>query len=224
MTKIAILIPCYNEELTIGNVIEDFRSELPDADISVFDNNSTDESASIAKSHDAIVIPSPIQGKGAVVQHMFSTIDADKYVIVDGDGTYPAIYVKDMLSKLSECDMVLGDRLSNNYYKDNKRLFHGFGNFIVKFLVNLLYHGKITDIMTGYRAFNRDFVKNIKLTSIGFEVETEMAIYALKHHYKVASIPILYLNRPDGSKSKVKTFSDGIKILKLIFKEKFNHD
>lgn len=218
MSKIAVLIPCYNEEVTVGKVIDDFRAELPDADIYVYDNNSTDKTAAIAIAHKAIVVPSPIQGKGAVVRHMFKDIDADQYLMVDGDDTYPASYAKTLLAKLDSHDMVLGDRLSGNYYKDNKRPFHGVGNFMVKFLVNILYHGKISDIMTGYRAFRKDFVKNIDIVSDGFEIETEMSIYALQNKCSIGSIPIEYRDRPDGSESKLNTFSDGVKVLKAIFK------
>lgn len=220
-SKIAVLIPCYNEEKTINAVIREFRKELPQADIYVYDNNSTDRTAKIAKASGAIVRKAPIQGKGAVVQQMFAEIDADAYVMVDGDMTYPAEYVHKMLDKLLVSDMVLGDRLSGNYSEDNQRLFHGVGNYMVRWLVNFLYHGHITDIMTGYRAFTRDFVKSVKLKSVGFEIETEMSIWALKHHSRIGSVTIMYRDRPDGSESKLNTIRDGIKVMFMIFKLKF---
>lgn len=228
--SVAVLIPCYNEELTIGQVIDDFRAALPHADIYVYDNNSTDDSAKIAADHAAFVVKSPIQGKGAVVQQMFSQIDADWYLMVDADNTYPAKFAQSMLdgAEERECDMVIGDRLSCNYYEDNKRQFHGFGNALVKVLVNLLYHGRavdlrtgtvryVTDIMTGYRVFSRKFVKEVKLTSTGFEIETEMTIRALQGKYRIGTMPVLYLDRPAGSCSKLSTFSDGRKVLHTIF-------
>lgn len=228
--SVAVLIPCYNEELTIGQVIDDFRAELPYADIYVYDNNSTDNSAQIAAEHAAFVVKAPIQGKGAVVQQMFSEVDADWYVMVDADNTYPAGLVHDMLFGASrfECPMVIGDRLSSNYYEDNKRHFHGFGNALVKILVNLLYHGqavdletgriqRVTDIMTGYRVFSRRFVKEVKFTSAGFEIETEMTIRALQGGYRIGTIPVVYRDRPEGSCSKLSTFSDGRKVLHTIF-------
>lgn len=221
MDKVAILIPCYNEARTIGKVIDEFRQELPDAQIYVFNNNSTDDTAFIANRHGAIVRSVPLQGKGNVVRQMFFEVDAERYIMVDGDWTYPAKYVHDLLRGLDRYDMVLGDRLSGNYYEDNKRPFHGFGNKLVKFLVNTLYHGNITDIMTGYRAFSRNFVKNAKLKSEKFEIETEMSIFALRHHYKIGSIPIEYRDRPEGSVSKLNTFKDGIKVLFTIVKMLF---
>lgn len=220
--KIAVLIPCYNEEKTICSVIRDFRKELPNADIYVYDNNSTDRTAKIARASGAIVRRAPIQGKGAVVKQMFNEIDADIYIMVDGDATYPAKYVHAMIARLKNNDMVLGDRLHGNYYADNKRPFHGIGNFVVRFLVNLLYHGDIADIMTGYRAFSRNFVKNVELKSNGFEIETEMSIWALKHKCRIGAVIITYLDRPDGSESKLNTFSDGLKVIRTIFKLKFN--
>lgn len=219
--KVAVLVPCYNEALTVGQVIDDFKQHVPNADIYVYDNNSTDGTADIARQHGAIVVQAPKQGKGAVVRQMFKEIDADVYVMVDGDATYPAKYAPDLIEKVEHgCDMMLGDRLSSNYFDDNKRPFHGLGNWLVRFLVNKLYKGDITDIMTGYRAFSKKFVKDVVVLSDGFEVETEMSIFALKHGYAVDSIPIDYKDRPDGSKSKLKTFSDGRKVIHTIFKLK----
>lgn len=217
----AVLIPCYNEEFTVGVVIDDFRAELPDADIYVYDNNSTDGTAACAYRHGAIVRQAPIQGKGAVVQQMFREIDADNYIMVDGDCTYPAVYARQLLGKLHDYDMVIGDRLSGNYSESNTRLFHNFGNKLVRFLVNLLYNGDITDIMTGYRAFSRKFVKSVDLHSQGFEIETEMSIWALKHHMNVGAVPIEYKDRPEGSFSKLNTYSDGMKVIKTIIALKF---
>lgn len=231
---VAVLIPCYNEQLTIGKVIDDFKEELPDAVIYVYDNNSTDDSAMIARQRGVKVISSPIQGKGAVVRQMFSEIVADTYLMVDADATYPAMYAASLLEGLKkyDCDMVIGDRLSVNYYADNKRRFHGFGNALTKFLVNFLYHGHaidiasgkqipITDIMTGYRAFSQHFVKTIDLQSVGFEIETEMTIKAIKNGFKIGTVPVMYLDRPDGSYSKLSTFSDGRKVLKTIMQQRY---
>lgn len=225
MDNIAILIPCYNEVLTIGKVIEDFGKYVPYATIYVYDNNSTDGTYSKAKSyestHKVVVRKFPKQGKGAVVKQMFQDIDADIYVMIDGDGTYP---VKDTTALIKGIqngyDMMLGDRLSSNYFTENSRKFHGFGNKLVRYLVNTLYHGCITDVMTGFRAFNKKFVKSIEIVSDGFELETEFCIFALKNHYKIGSIPIHYENRPDGSISKLNTFSDGIKVIETIVKLK----
>jgi glycosyltransferase involved in cell wall biosynthesis len=233
---VAILIPCYNEELTIGKVIEDFRNAVPQADIYVYDNNSTDLSAEIARKCGAIVRECPIQGKGAVVKQMFEEIDADKYLMVDADDTYPPELAQQMLYYLDNmaCNMIIGDRLSVNYYEDNTRRFHGIGNSTVKWLVNHLFHGyaidviqekptNITDVMTGYRAFDRKFVKSIGLTKDGFEVETEMTILALKKGLHIGTMPIPYRDRPEGSYSKLSTIRDGIKVLRLIFQSLFNH-
>ncbi len=229
--KVAVLIPCYNEELTIAKVVDDFTEVLPDAKVYVYDNNSTDRSAEIAREHGAIVVPSPIQGKGAVVKQMFREIDADEYLMVDADNTYPAIYARALIEGLENfnCDMVIGDRLSSNYYADNKRKFHGFGNALVKFLINHLYHGTVvelitgatmplTDVMTGYRVFTHEFVKNIGLESDGFEIETEMTIKALRKGYRIGTLPVQYLDRPAGSYSKLETYSDGRKVLRMIMR------
>lgn len=220
MRKIAVLIPCYNEAITIGQVIEDFKKHLPDADIYVYDNNSTDDTSRVASGYEGVVVcKAPIQGKGAVVKQMFKEVNADVYLMVDGDATYPAEFASVLIKGIDEgYDMMLGDRLSSNYFNDNKRPFHGFGNWLVRFLVNKLYKGDIVDIMTGYRAFTKDFVKQVKLISDGFEVETEMSIYALRHNCKIGSVPIIYKDRPDGSESKLRTFSDGRKVIHTIFK------
>ena len=221
--ELAILIPCYNEELTIKDVVEDFQEYAPQAKIYVYDNNSTDKTAEIAKNAGAIVVPSPNQGKGNVVKHMFSTIEATKYVLVDGDSTYFAKDLPAMLDAFdkNDCDMVIGDRLSSSYFAENTRAFHSPGNKLVRFLINHLFHGSIKDVMTGYRVCSKRFCKNMHIKSQGFEIETEMTIYALKNLYKIDSVPITYKDRPDGSESKLSTFKDGYKILKFIFKERF---
>ena len=218
--KIAILIPCYNEEITIGKVIADFQRELPDADIYVYDNNSTDQTAAIAQAAGAIVKKEYKQGKGNVVRAMFREITADYYIMVDGDDTYPAEYVHDMLTPLREgrADMTIGDRLSNGtYYQENKRAFHDLGNNLVRNLINGLYRAQIKDIMTGYRGFNQFFVKSFPVLSPGFEIETEMSIHALDKRYNLVEVPIDYRDRPEGSESKLSTFSDGFKVLRTIF-------
>jgi glycosyltransferase involved in cell wall biosynthesis len=218
--KIAVLIPCYNEEKTIGKVISDFRRELPEADIYVYDNNSSDRTSLIAAEHGAIVRKEFRQGKGNVVRSMFREIDADIYVMVDGDDTYPAEFVHQLIEpiKRGEANMVIGDRLSNGtYFQENKRPFHNFGNNLVKNLINLLYKSDIKDIMTGYRAFDKLFVKSMPVMSPGFEIETEMSIHALDKKFLIKEVPIDYRDRPEGSESKLNTFSDGWKVLKMIF-------
>ncbi|WLR41675.1 glycosyltransferase family 2 protein [Bacillus carboniphilus] len=218
--KIAVLIPCFNEERTIGKVINDFKQELPDAEIYVYDNNSSDRTSEIAIRHGAIVKHEPRQGKGNVVRAMFSEIDADYYVMADGDDTYPAEFVHQLLQPLIEkkAHMVIGDRLSNNTYREqNKRQFHNLGNRLVKGLINSLYKSSLSDIMTGYRAFNRFFVKSMPVLSPGFEIESEMTIHALDKRFIVEEIPIVYRDRPEGSESKLHTFSDGYKVLKMVF-------
>jgi len=221
--EVAILIPCFNEELTIKDVVNDFKKHVPDAKVYVYNNNSTDKTAQIAKDAGAIVVDSPNQGKGNVVRHMFQSIDADKYVLVDGDSTYFAKDLPNMLSIFDafNCDMVIGDRLSSSYFTENTRMFHNPGNKLVRFLVNFLFHGSITDVMTGYRVCSKKMCKSMAIKSEGFEIETEMTIYALKHKYKVESVPITYSDRPEGSESKLSTFKDGIRILKFIAKECF---
>ena len=216
---VAILIPCYNEAVTIAKVVDDFRAELPDADIYVFDNNSTDGTGDIAREHGAIVIKESRQGKGFVVQSMFRKVDADIYVMVDGDDTYPANAVHDLIAPIAsdDADMVIGDRLTNGTYaNENKRKFHGFGNNLVKGLINRLYHSNITDIMTGYRAFSRIFVKTYPVLSKGFEIETDLSIHALDKDFRITEVPIEYRDRPEGSFSKLNTFADGAKVLTTI--------
>lgn len=220
--KIAVLIPCYNEGLTIGKVVRSFRNSL-NCNVFVFDNNSTDNTFVEAEKAGAKVISSKKQGKGNVVQHMFKTIDADIYLMVDGDGTYPAKYAKKMIDliKNKKADMVIGDRLSTNYYNNQEKLFHGFGNRLVKFLINKLFGENISDVMTGYRAFSKEFVKSSDFKSKGFEIETEMTIFALRNNFKITSVPVQYGKRPEGSFSKLNTVVDGIKIVGLILSQKF---
>lgn len=218
--KVAILIPCYNEEATIKKVINDFQKEIPSADIYVYDNNSTDKTESIALAEGAIVRKEWKQGKGNVVRTMFRDIEADYYIMVDGDDTYPSEYVHDLLKPLQtgRADMVIGDRLSNGTYsEENKRAFHDLGNNLVKGLINKLYSSNINDIMTGYRGFNKFFVKSFPVLSSGFEIETELTIHTLDKRFNVVEIPIIYRDRPEGSESKLNTFSDGYKVLKMIF-------
>jgi glycosyltransferase involved in cell wall biosynthesis len=218
--KIALLIPCYNEEQTIGDVIEAFRKQLPNADIYVFDNNSKDKTSEVARKHGAIVRQEFQQGKGHVVRSMFRNIDADCYVMVDGDNTYPAEFVHHLIAPIQEgrANMVIGDRLSNGtYVKENKRKFHSFGNTMVKNCINFLYKKKLSDIMTGYRAFDRLFVKTMPIMSPGFEIETEMTIHALDKRLSIVEVPILYRDRPEGSYSKLNTLADGRKVLYKIF-------
>jgi len=218
--KIAVLIPCYNEEQTIGKVVSDFQRELPEADIYVYDNNSKDRTSEVAAQHGAIIRKETRQGKGHVVRSMFREIDADIYVMVDGDDTYPAEFVHQLIEpiKKQEANMVIGDRLSNGtYFQENKRPFHSFGNNLVKGLINFLYKSDIKDIMTGYRAFDKLFVKSMPVMSPGFEIETEMSIHALDKRFLIKEVPIDYRDRPEGSESKLNTFSDGWKVLKMIF-------
>ena len=219
--KIAIVIPCYNEEQTIKKVINDFKSELPEANIYVYNNNSSDKTLEIAIENGAIVKNEYKQGKGNVVRSMFYDIDADIYVMVDGDDTYPAEEVHKLLKPVinGEADMCIGDRLSNGtYQKENKRHFHEFGNNIVKKSINMLFKTDLKDIMTGYRVFNKKFVKNMPVTSEKFEIETEMSLYALDKKYIIKEVPITYRDRPQGSTSKLNTVSDGIKVCKTIIK------
>lgn len=219
--KIAVLIPCYNEELTIEKVIKDFRKELPDADIYVYDNNSKDKTAQIAKNNGAIVVHEYKQGKGNVVRSMFRDIDADIYVMVDGDDTYPAEEVHKLIEPIAngQADMAIGDRLTNGtYQKENKRYFHEFGNNLVKKAINIAFKNDLKDIMTGYRAFNKLFVKTMPVLSPKFEIETEMSLHALDKRFIIKEIPIVYRDRPEGSVSKLNTISDGINVLKTIVK------
>ena len=223
-SRIAVLIPCYNEEKTIEKVVKDYKKALPGADIFVYDNNSTDKTGDIARKAGAIVRHEYKQGKGNVIRTMFREIDADCYLMVDGDDTYSASNAKDMCDIVLEgkADMVIGDRLSGAYFKENKRPFHNFGNRIVRFLINLLFRTDIKDIMTGYRAFSYRFVKGFPILSKGFEIETEMTIHAVDKNYKLVEVPITYKDRPEGSISKLNTYSDRFKVLKTIatlFKE-----
>lgn len=216
--NIAILIPCYNEEKTVKKVVTDFKKAVPTAKIYVYDNNSKDRTAEIAKKAGAIVIPEHNQGKGNVVRSMFRDIDADIYVMVDGDDTYPANEAKKLIKAIREGnDMVIGDRLSSTYYTENKRPFHNFGNDLVRWLINIIFKSDIKDVMTGYRAFSKKFVKTISVMSPGFQIETELTITALEYRYNVKSIPIQYRDRPEGSVSKLNTISDGIKVLLTLF-------
>lgn len=217
-SRIAVMIPCYNESLTIEKVIRDFRNVLPDADIYVYDNNSTDGSAELAEKAGAIVRHEYKQGKGNVMRTMFREIEADCYLIVDADDTYPAENAPEMCRMILDgrADMVNGDRLSTTYTEENKRPFHDFGNKLVRKLVNSLFDGDLRDIMTGYRAMNRRFVKEYPLLSKGFEVETEMSLFALDGNYLIRELPIQYRDRPKGSESKLNTFSDGFRVLKMI--------
>lgn len=222
--KIAVLIPCYNESKTIEKVVKDYREVLPEADIYVYDNNSSDKTDKIAKKAGAIVRYEYKQGKGNVIRSMFKEIDADCYLMIDGDDTYPAKHAKEMCNYILEgkADMVIGDRLSSTYFKENKRRFHNFGNVLVRKLINSLFKSNVKDIMTGYRAFSYDFVKTFPILSKGFEIETEMTIHALDKNMGLKEIPVDYRDRPAGSYSKLNTFSDGIKVLKTIarlFKE-----
>lgn len=218
-TSIAVLLPCYNEEVTIGKVVRDFKNSLPDATIYVYDNNSTDRTAEIAEAEGAIVRREPRQGKGNVIRAMFEDIDADVYVMADGDDTYPADAAPAMVAKVLEgYDMVIGDRLSSTYFQENKRPFHNFGNRLVRGSINGLFGTHVTDIMTGYRAFNFTFVKTYPVLSRGFEVETEMTIHSLNNNLRLYEMPIQYRDRPEGSVSKLDTVGDGIKVMSTIFR------
>lgn len=221
---IAVLVPCYNEAKTVGKVIKDYKKVLPNADIYVYDNNSTDGTDEIARKAGAIVRYERRQGKGNVIRTMFKEIDADCYLMIDGDDTYPAEHAKEMVDLVinNKVDMVIGDRLSSTYFTENKRLFHNFGNKLVRWLINWLFQSNVRDIMTGYRAFSYDFVKTFPVLSKGFEIETEMTIHALDKNFYLKEVPVQYRDRPKGSESKLNTYSDGIKVLKTIvrlFKE-----
>ena len=218
MKKVAVLIPCYNEAQTIGKEVEDYRNALPEADIYVYDNNSTDGTAKIAREAGAIVRMERKQGKGNVIRTMFREIEADCYLMIDGDDTYPASDAKKMIAKVLDegYEMVIGDRLSSTYFTENKRRFHNTGNILVRKLVNNFFKGNVTDIMTGYRAFSRIFVKSFPVLSKGFEIETEMTIHALDKNFSITSVPVGYRDRPQGSVSKLNTLSDGFKVLLTI--------
>ena len=219
--KVAVLIPCYNEALTIHKVVEDFKKVIPDnSTIYVYDNNSTDDTAKIAMEAGAVVRHEYQQGKGNVIRRMFREIDAQCYIMVDGDDTYPADYAKEMIQKVLEqkVDMVVGDRLSSTYFEENKRPFHNFGNNLVRKSINLLFKSDIKDIMTGYRAFSYQFVKSFPVLSKGFEIETEMSIHSVDKNMLISNVIIDYRDRPEGSESKLNTYSDGFKVLKTIAK------
>ena len=220
MDKIAVLIPCYNESKTVKKVINDYRAILPEATIYVYDNNSTDDTASIAEAEGAIVRHEYHQGKGNVIRRMFREIDAEAYIMVDGDDTYPAEFAREMVDKVLErhVDMVVGDRLSSTYFTENKRPFHNFGNSLVRQSINTLFKSDIKDIMTGYRAFSYQFVKSFPVLSKGFEIETEMSIHAVHKNLLVENVIVTYRDRPEGSESKLNTYSDGFKVIKTIIK------
>lgn len=217
--NVAVLVPCYNEELTVGKVVDDFRAALPGATVYVYDNASTDDTARIAADHEAVVVYEPRRGKGNVVRQMLRDIDAEYYIMVDGDDTYPAEAAPDLLAPLmaDEADHVVGDRLSNGSYADqNKRAAHGFGNDLVCRLVRMLYGFSYNDVMTGYRAFNRVFARTLPVLSPGFQIETELSIHAVDKRWRIAQIPVDYRDRPEGSVSKLNTVRDGIKVLATI--------
>lgn len=223
-SKIAVLIPCYNEAKTIEKVVKDYKKALPEADIYVYDNNSSDNTDRIAKKAGAIVRYEYRQGKGNVIRTMFREIEADCYLMIDGDDTYPAENAREMCDLIlaGKADMVIGDRLSSTYFTENKRAFHNFGNVLVRKLINTLFKNNVKDIMTGYRAFSYDFVKGFPVLSKGFEIETEMTIHAVDKNYKLVEVPVQYRDRPEGSVSKLNTYSDGFKVIKTIatlFKE-----
>ncbi len=220
MDQIAVLIPCYNEEKTIGKVILDFRRVLPEAVVYVYDNNSTDHSVELAKAAGAIVCHEYRQGKGNVIRRMFREVNAEVYIMVDGDDTYPAEAVVEMTRLVREkhADLVVGDRLSSTYAEENKRLFHNFGNNLVRSAINQLFHSQVKDILTGYRAFSYEFVKTYPVLSSGFEIETEMTIHAVDRKMQMETVVVGYRNRPKGSVSKLNTFSDGIRVLQTIVK------
>jgi glycosyltransferase involved in cell wall biosynthesis len=218
MSKIAVLIPCYNESKTIAKVVSDYKAVLPTADIYVYDNNSKDSTDKIANEAGAIVRYERRQGKGNVIRSMFRDIDADCYLMIDGDDTYPAENAAEMCRLVLEekVDMVIGDRLSSTYFEQNKRPFHNFGNTLVRGLINRLFHANVKDIMTGYRAFSRPFVKHFPVLSQGFEIETEMTIHPLDKNFYLREVPVQYRDRPEGSVSKLNTYSDGLKVLMTI--------
>lgn len=218
-SKIAVIIPCYNEALTIGKVIDDFHASLPGATVYVYDNNSQDKTADIAQDHGAIVRFEPRQGKGNVCRQMFRDIEADCYLMVDGDDTYPAESAQELCEPIlnGEADMTVGDRLSNGTYaEENKRAFHGFGNNLVRTMIKWIYGYSFDDVMTGYRAMSKPFVKTFPVLSEGFQIETELSIHAVDHRWRIKDVPIEYRDRPAGSESKLNTVSDGIKVIAMI--------
>lgn len=220
MDRIAVLIPCYNEAQTIEKVITDTRAALPEAVIYVYDNNSTDGTGDIAKNAGAVVRREYLQGKGNVIRRMFREIDAECYLIIDGDDTYPLDCAKEMADKVlyHQTDMVIGDRLSSTYFTENKRRFHNAGNNLVRTSINRLFHSDIKDIMTGYRAFSYNFVKTFPILSRGFEIETEMTIHAIYNNMQLENVIVDYRDRPSGSESKLSTYSDGFKVIRMIIR------
>ena len=218
MDKIAVLIPCYNEAKTIRKVVREWKREIPEAVIYVYDNNSTDGTGAIAREEGAVVRQEYQQGKGNVIRRMFREVDAQCYLMVDGDDTYPPAYGRKMVEEVlyRQADMVVGDRLSSTYFEENKRPFHNFGNSLVRLAINRLFKSDIKDIMTGYRAFSYPFVKTFPVLSKGFEIETEMSIHAVDKNMQISNILIEYRDRPQGSESKLNTYSDGMKVLKTI--------
>lgn len=220
MDKIAVLIPCYNEEKTIAKVVKDAKAALPEAVIYVYDNNSTDRTVELAREAGAQIRYEHMQGKGNVIRRMFREIEAECYIMVDGDDTYPMEYAREMADKVltNNADMVVGDRLSSTYFTENKRPFHNFGNTIVRSSINRLFHCEIKDIMTGFRAFSYGFVKTFPVLSTGFEIETEMTIHAVYNNMQIENVIVDYRDRPEGSESKLNTFSDGFKVLHTIMK------
>jgi len=219
MDKIAVLVPCYNESRTIEKVVQDWKRELPEAVVYVYDNNSTDHTDELARRAGAVVRYEHQQGKGNVVRRMFREVDARCYIMIDGDDTYPASAGREMARQVLEnqADMVVGDRLSSTYFTENKRRFHNFGNTLVRGSINHLFHSDIRDVMTGYRAFSYQFVKTFPVLSKGFEIETEMTIHALDKNLYIKNMPVDYRDRPEGSVSKLNTIPDGIRVLKTIF-------
>ena len=217
--EIAIIIPCFNEAPTIGKVVDDFHRELPEATVYVYDNNSTDGTAEIARAHGAAVRREPRQGKGNVCRQMFRDIDAACYLMVDGDDTYPAESARDLCAPVlaGEADMVVGDRLSNGTYaQQNARAFHGFGNDLVRAMIRWIYGYGFEDVMTGYRAMSRPFVKTFPVLSDGFQIETELSIHAVDRRWRIADVPVEYRDRPEGSVSKLNTVKDGLKVIAMI--------
>ncbi len=220
MDKIAVLIPCYNEEKTIAKVVKDARGALPDAVVYVYDNNSTDRTVELARDAGAVIRYENMQGKGNVMRRMFREIEAECYIMVDGDDTYPMEYAGQMVDLVlsHNADMVVGDRLSSTYFTENKRPFHNLGNSVVRGSINRLFGCDIKDIMTGYRAFSYGFVKTFPVLSTGFEIETEMTIHAVYNNMQIENVVVDYRDRPEGSESKLNTFSDGFKVLRTILK------
>ena len=220
MDKIAVLIPCYNEERTVEKVVADFQRALPEAVVYVYNNNSTDRTAELAEKAGAVVRNEYKQGKGNVIRSMFQDIDAACYIMADGDDTYPAEAARELADRVLHhgADMVVGDRLSSTYYTQNKRPFHNFGNALVRWGINLLFDNDIKDIMTGFRAFSYEFVKTFPVLSQGFEIETEMSIHAVDKNMQIENVVIDYRDRPEGSVSKLNTYSDGFKVIRTIFR------